>query len=169
MWGFSDWQGLDISPRVNAEEAIGTDRGRPKTVVFWSRCSSFNHALEGKHAHWDCVNTASRKALTYLNAELKKKNVLRIIKSSSSWLFENTYILSSFDLKDKICWKKIIMMPSNSRCTCILYNNPTSYPKINYSPKKMIYTIRLSSKNKKMVRIYCLSCLFVTFRNSFKC
>lgn len=46
---------------------------------------------------------------------------------------------------------------------------PLAIAKINYSPKKMIYTIRLSSKNKKMVRIYCLSCLFVTFRNSFKC
>lgn len=44
MYGFPDRRGSDISLRVNAQEAIGADRGRPRTAVFWSRGGSFNHA-----------------------------------------------------------------------------------------------------------------------------
>lgn len=47
---------------------------------------------------------------------------------------------------------------------------PLAIAKINYSPKKkndLHYTFIF--KEQKMVTVYCLSCLFVTFRNSFKC
>lgn len=47
---------------------------------------------------------------------------------------------------------------------------PLAIAKINYSPKKkndLHYTFIF--KEQKIVTVYCLPCLFVTFRNSFKC
>lgn len=92
------------------------------------------------------MNTASRKAVTYLYTELKKKRwcifmqdyvFLRIIKLSSSWLFENT-LLSSFDLI-----KFQLIVEINSMCLLDAYCTriPLRNAKINDSQINHIYTL----------------------------
>lgn len=46
---------------------------------------------------------------------------------------------------------------------------PLAIAKIKYSPKKNDLHYTFIFKEQKIVTVYCLSCLFVTFRNSFKC